>query len=107
MKNVILSSPLILEDGVYKMRTLDLEEALDLIAEVKDTDHKFISYTQHQTIKLFLMNPSDARYGCSSYDRAICIKPKSRLEFGKEYSFEEILEIGVKIQLIEKLIYEN
>jgi len=40
---------------------------------------------------------------CESFDQALIIKPNSRLIYNKEYSKEEIIEIGFKIFIISKI----
>jgi hypothetical protein len=98
MDNVILSSPILLEEGTFEMKTLSLEEAAEW---AKSENPK--NFCGHQTTKALGIEPSSSREACVRYDQALCLKPKGRMEFGKEYSVQEILSIGVSFQLITKI----
>ena len=96
--HVILSSPLLLEDGVFEMKTLSLEEARRWVRE----NSPFVA-TGHETVKAVGLSPNPERVSVEGFDEALCLKPLGRLEFGREYSFQEILDIGVRAQLIKKI----
>ena len=96
MKKVILSSPIILETGRFKMRELTLREAKQWL------DRTVKCYSSHQTVKILGIEPATTRENCDSYNEALIVTPNKRLEFGKEYSVEEISNIGFKIMLIVK-----
>ena len=95
---VILSTTLILTTGNFHVTRLTQEEA---IAWVKD--HNPTNYCGHQTVKAVGLQPATSREVCNYYKSALCLKPLGRLEFGKEYSLEEILAVGVDYLLITEL----
>ena len=96
MKKVILSVPLLLEEGVYRMEEIDLQTAKDF---AKDATN----YVAHSTAKLLGIHPAASREVCIRYDIAVVIKVSGRLEFGKEYSLEMIESIGYRIFKITKI----
>ena len=96
----ILSSPLILEDGVFESTIINLQEAIDLI---KLKGVKIENFCGHQTVKLLGLDPAKARKDCSGYELAIILKPKKRLPFGVELTVEEITTIGITVVLIRKI----
>lgn len=98
MKNVILSSTLLIEDGVFKRSTLTHSEALEWV-DFNDP----INFVGHETVRILDLLPALSREVCIGYDTALCLKPIGRLEFGKEYTKEEIEANGVEFVLIEKL----
>ena len=97
MKRVVLSSPLILEAGEFESRYISLEDAMNWI-EAGSLEN----YCNHETIKILGLVPPKSRESATYYDEALCIKTKERLEFGREYTVEEIEEIGYNIILIKK-----
>lgn len=97
MKKVILSTSLLIETGLFTMTNISLEEANIW------NDSTVKNFCGHQTVKLLGLEPSTNREACTSYDEALCFKPKTRLVFGQEYSLKEILKIGVDIYLIKKI----
>lgn len=96
-RNVILSTPLLLETGSFDMMRMTIDQAREWVRLNNPR-----VYTNHQTIKVLGLEPSTSREPCLGYDRALCLKPMDRLEFGKEYTVEEILQIGVQPLLIIK-----
>jgi hypothetical protein len=96
-RRVILSTALILEEGTFEAKTLSLEEAQEWV------DDDVENYCGHQTVKLLGLKPDTERRQCDGYDEALCLRAKERLEFGREYSIEEIRKIGVEITLIKKV----
>jgi len=97
MKSVILSTPLLLEEGIFSARIISLDEAREFVRRNQPQN-----FCGHQTVKVLGLEPSTSRDVCKGYDAALCLKPKGRLEFGREYTVEEILEIGVIPFLISK-----
>lgn len=93
IKRVILSSGLMLEDGFYLRRTVDRATATAFAAEAEN-------FCQHETTKLVGVEPAKEREAIDHYDVALVISPYERLEFGREYSVQELLEIGVDYTLI-------
>ena len=92
---VILSTPLLLETGVFEMQEVSLEFAKDFAKVAKN-------FVGHSTIRILGIEPSTSREVCNCYEQALVLKVNGRLDFGKEYSVEEIEEIGYKIFLIRK-----
>ena len=95
MRKAILSAPLLLEEGTFTMKEISLEEAREWAV---DADN----FCGHQTVKVIGVDPSQTRGVCQGYDEALAPKPNGRLEFGREYTIEEILEIGVTPMLISR-----
>ena len=93
--HVILSTPLLLEVGTFTMEEVSLDEAKAFASIAKN-------YCGHQTVKILGIEPSTSREVCNTYTQALCLKPIGRLEFGKEYTVEEIQAIGIKYFLITK-----
>jgi hypothetical protein len=98
MRCVVLSSPVILEDGTFKAEKISLEDAKKWV--VQNNPENFVG---HSTVKAVGLAPSSTRAVCQGYDQALSLKVLGRLEFGKEYSEEEILAIGVEPTLICKI----
>jgi hypothetical protein len=96
--NVILSTALILENGDFNCRSITLDQAIEFVKL-----NNPVNFCSHQTVKVLNIEPAVSRETCKSYDIALCLKPKGRIEFGKEYTVDEIMEIGVYFQLITKL----
>lgn len=99
-KLAILSSPLLMEEGDFSCYKISLAQAEDIVNIYKQDLENF---SGHETVKILGLEPDKSRKECQGYEKALVIKPLKRLEFGKEYSVEEILEIGVEILLIECL----
>lgn len=95
---VILSTSLILEDGIFRSRSLTLEEAQAWVAENNPQN-----FCGHSTVKVLGLEPAASREQCRGYTAALCLSAKGRLEFGREYSVEEILAIGVDFRLVEEV----
>ena len=98
MRNVLISTPLLLEEGRFEMKRISLEEAKTWA--IFNAPENFCG---HETVRVLGVAPSTHRIQCDSYDVALALKPNGRLEFGKEYTVGEILEIGVTAFLITKL----
>jgi hypothetical protein len=97
MSNVILSVPMLLEDGVFERTTITLEEAKKWV-----TDNSPVNYVGHSTVRILGIEPSTTREVCEKYTQALCLKVNGRLDFGKEYTVEEVLAIGITVTLITK-----
>lgn len=94
----ILSTSLILEDGNFEVSTLNLDQAWAWVRERNPTN-----FCGHETVRVLGLEPAKTRETCPGYTEALCLSPRGRLEFGREYSVEEILRIGVNFRLIRKL----
>jgi hypothetical protein len=92
---VILSTPLLLTDGLFRRRTISLEEAVEWIAKSNPKN-----FCGHQTVKILGLEPSTSREACQGFSEALCLKPKGRLDFGKEYTLSEIQAVGVEFVLL-------
>lgn len=97
-KRVILSTPMLLTEGEFRMKEISLEEAKAWVAE-----HNPTNFVGHQTVKALGLEPATSRDVCTGYAEALSLKVNGRIEFGKEYSVEEILSIGVTCFLITDL----
>ena len=97
-RQVILSTPMLLEPGTFRMDVLSLEEARHWVEENNPTN-----FCGHQTVKVLGLEPAQSREVCQGYDQALCLKPNGRLEFGKEYTVDEVLAIGVTPLLIQRV----
>ena len=97
-KYVILSGPILLEEGRYALTAISMEEA-QLWVEANAPEN----FCGHQTVKILGVDPAQARRSCAGYDEALILKPRSRLEWGKQYTVKQIREIGVDPVLVTKL----
>lgn len=97
-KIAVLPSPILLEEGEFRNSKISLETATELIDK-----HGYTNYSGHQTVKILGIEPSKTRSECLGYKYAIIIKPNPRLQFGLEYTVEQIKKIGYAIYLIEKI----
>jgi len=95
MRKVILSSTLLLEEGTFSMRKVDLAEAADFARDAE-------LFCSHETVRILGINPDTARKVCGGYDEALVIKPHNRLEYRREYTLAEIEEIGYDLFIIKK-----
>lgn len=96
MRNVILSTPMMIEVGTYEMVEISLEEAQAIVAQ------GVVNYSGHQTVKMLGIQPAAGREECKGYDQALVVSPLRRLEFGREYSLDEIAQVGVRCLLIRR-----
>lgn len=92
---VILSTPMLLTTGLFRMEEITLEEAKAWVVANNPTN-----FVGHQTVKVLGLEPATSRDVCSGYDQALSLKVNGRIEFGKEYTVDEILEVGVICFLI-------
>lgn len=95
MTKVILSTKLIVGEGLFLSRSVSLVEAYKWVVDNNPTN-----YCGHQTVKLLGLQPAKTREQCMGYSEALCLSAKGRLDFGREYSVEEIETIGVDFTLV-------
>ena len=95
---VVLSTPLLLTEGTFHAKVISLDEAREWVEANAPKN-----FCGHQTVKVLGLEPAQTREACQGYDEALCLKPNGRLEFGKEYTVEEILEVGVTPFLISRV----
>lgn len=98
----ILSSPLLLEEGVFECSKISKEEAQLWVDRLLENNENLEIFCGHETVKILGLDPDKDRKECQGYTQALCLKPLSRLEFGREYSAEEVEQIGVEFTLITK-----
>ncbi len=99
---VVLSTSLLLEEGNFRCKNLSLEEATKWVEENNPQN-----FCGHQTCKVVGLEPATSREQCLGYTEALCLSANGRLEFGKEYSVEEVLEAGVSFKLVTKFNMEE
>lgn len=100
-KLAVLSSPILIgSDLIARQRVISLSKAKAMIASPYMDVGVF---TNHATIRLLGLEPDKTRKECSYYDVALVVVPNQRLEFGREYSVEEVEKIGYSIKMIEIL----
>ncbi len=98
MRYAILSTNILIEDGMWSRLTITLTDALAWVKE-----NSFDNYCGHETVRLLGIEPSKrSRKQCEGYDQALCLTANERLEFGREYTLEEIQGIGVTFTLITR-----
>lgn len=97
-KRVVLSTKLIIGNGSFDSIPITRQQAEEWLAM-----GDFENFSGHQTVKILGIEPATSREQCTGYDEALVIKPKSRLEFGREYSLLEIEKIGVEFVLIRRV----
>jgi hypothetical protein len=98
MRKVILSTSLLLEEGDFRCRKIDQTSA-----KFFATQPGVENFVQHSSVRILGILPAEERKTCLGYDEAIVIKPRGRLDFGKEYSLEELEKIGFDFFRIVKL----
>ena len=97
MKRVILSTPMMLEEGTFTMRQVPLCEAVRWVEA-----HNPTNYVGHSTVRVLGIEPATTRDVCDRYDQALSLKVQGRLDYGTEYSAEDIMALGVKAYLITR-----
>lgn len=95
---VILSSPILIEDGKFERKTISREQAQRWVLE-----NGPLNFCGHEATKILGVEPATKRENSPGYSQALIIIPNERLEFGREYTKKEIEEIGVTFVLIEKM----
>jgi hypothetical protein len=98
VKYALLSSTIVLEPGKFEVERITLYEARRWAKKQNP-----ICFSTHDTVRVLGVEPAERRLACESYEEALCVKPKARLDFNRQYTEEEIAEIGVKCYLIKKL----
>lgn len=96
-KAVILSAPILIGEGIFKAKILTQAEAQAWVDEKAPQN-----FCGHETTRVLNVEPMKGRDQCLSYTEALVISPEARLEFGREYTKDEIMKIGVKFTLIRK-----
>ena len=92
---VSVTSAFIPVEGKFEFRVVTKEEAKKISKE-----NELVGvYTGHQTVKVLGLTPAEGRpvYTPEPTHIQLWIKPHGRLEFGREYSLEEIETIGYDI----------
>jgi hypothetical protein len=97
MIRVILSTALILDEGTFTSTNLSKKQAQKWLRK-----GPFINYCGHESVRILGLEPSQKREQCTYYDEALAIRAKKRLEYGREYTQEEIEKIGVIFVLIKR-----
>lgn len=97
MTRVILSTKLIIGEGHFFVKSLTRSEAQEWV-NTSSPDN----YCGHATVRLLGLEPDKSRRQCDGYDQALAINARARLDFGREYTKEEIEQIGVEYTLICK-----
>ena len=97
MKKISVVSSFIPAEGRWDIKKISLEEAKNLLqgAEVA-------VYSGHQTVKILGLSPAEGRpIYVPAGETQLWVKPKGRLDFGREYTAEEIEQIGYDIFVAE------
>lgn len=97
LSRVILSTSLIVGEGTFQA-----QEISEVAARAWLDKGPVANYCRHETVKLLGFDPKQALPQCERYEEALCLGAKSRLEFGRHYSVEEIREIGVRFMLVKR-----
>jgi len=104
MRKVYVMSAFVPVEGFYQISKIPLDKAKRIISSSEEV----IVASQHETVKLLGLFPAKERITVKEDDLKgalqIWIKPKERLQFGKEYSLEELEEIGYDIWLGYRLV---
>lgn len=89
--NQVIISAIIPQEGTAEVYEVPLQEIREYVRK-----GKFVNFVGHETVKLLGVDPAKERRELNEpYDEAIVLKPKNRLDFGKEYTVDELMEIGV------------
>jgi len=88
-------------EGVFRIRKLTKQEAIQLLRNCEATE----VYTNHETIKVLGLTPCTGRpvFNPTGREVQLWVKPRARLEFGREYALDEIERIGYDIWIAEPL----
>lgn len=98
MLQVILSSPVLIEDGTFTRKTITQKQAQAWVDQ-----NGPVNFCGHQTVKILGVEPTATRENTPGYDEGLIISPLKRLEFGREYTIEEIEKVGVVFVMIKKV----
>ena len=108
MKNLyIFNTTIITNDGSYKLSSISLEEAKEIItsnpsfisAIGHDSTANIISSVLGVTVPMNRINASFDNIG----DKALCFKLNSRPKEGSILSLEDLQEIGFSWKLLERI----
>jgi len=98
---VVVVSAFIPPEGTHNFTItseLSIEDIKKIINDYCHREGKPLEiYTQHETVKLLGLEPAKERkvFTPTGNELQIWLKPKGRLEFGREYTLEELQQIGV------------
>lgn len=98
MSRAILSTTILLEEGTFAAREISLDAARVWLAAAPADN-----FCGHETVRVLGIEPAKDRHECPGYDEALCLKPRARLEFGREYTAAEVETIGVQFTLITRI----
>ena len=105
---VVIVSSFIPIFGHFRISKISKEKALEILKAAN-----IQVFSQHETVKILGLEPAKERitYEPNPNDIQIWIKPKQRLEFGREYSVDEIEKIGYDIWIAEpitrQIVYDD
>lgn len=106
-KLFIMNTTIIINDGIYSMKTISLDEAKEIISENPD----FISAIGHDSTAQIIssvlgtevpMNRINASFDIPG-ERALCFKLNSRPKEGAILSYEDLVEIGFSWKLLTRI----
>ena len=95
---VILSTTILLGEGAFVAREISLDRARAWLGA-----GPVENFCGHETVRVLGIEPAKDRHECPGYDEALCLKPRARLEFGREYTAAEVETIGVQFTLITRI----
>lgn len=106
-KLFIFNTTIIVNDGVYSMRTISLEEAKEIISQ----NPNFISAIGHSSTAEIIStvlnaNVPENRINASFDeigDKALCFKLNSRPKEGSILSYQDLQEIGFSWKLLKRV----
>lgn len=106
-KLYIFNTTIIVNDGTYKMSTVSLDEAKEIISQNPnfisaighDSTAQIISSVLGTEVPMNRVNASFEEVG----DKALCFKLNSRPKEGAILSFEDLQEIGFSWKLLERI----
>ena len=96
--HVILSSPLLIGEGCFRSEKISQDEARRWV-QLNEPEN----FCGHETVRILGKTPARTRKSCAGYDQALCLSASERLEFGREYTLEEIEKIGVTFTLMTRM----
>lgn len=107
MKLYVMNTTIIVNDGTYKMKTISLDEARNILVSNPDfisvighsSTAEIISTTLGITVPENRVNASFEEVG----DKALCFKLNSRPKEGSILSLQDLQEIGFSWKLLERI----
>lgn len=107
MKLYVMNTTIIVNDGVYSMKTISLDEARNILVSNPDfisvighsSTAEIISTTLGITVPENRVNASFEEVG----DKALCFKLNSRPKEGSILSLQDLQEIGFSWKLLERI----